>query len=83
MRHICLSFSVFIEFVVVVTYPVKFRHNIIHFTEVVRRWDFDWSYAFAWGGIIFSISSALFYCLSGRCVNMTIRTDAEVGETYE
>ena len=46
----------------VVIFPVKFGDDILN-SDTVRRWDFDWTYGFAWGAFIFSIGAALFFFL--------------------
>ncbi|KAH3890707.1 hypothetical protein DPMN_014792 [Dreissena polymorpha] len=53
-----LVLSTLIEFLVVLIFPIKFG-NDIQKTDVIRRWDFDWAYGFAWGGVIFSLGGAL------------------------
>ena len=47
---------------VVVIFPVKFGDDIVN-SETVMRWDFDWTYGFAWGAFIFSAGAAVFFLL--------------------
>ena len=48
----------------VIIFPVKFGDNIVN-SETVRRWDFDWTYGFAWGALIFSVGATIFFFLPG------------------
>ena len=57
-----VSVSAFLELLVVIIFPIKFGENISQ-SHLVRRWDFDWTYGFAWGGVIFSIGAAVFFLL--------------------
>ena len=47
---------------VVIIFPVKFSDNIVN-SELVMRWDYDWTYGFAWGAFIFSAGAAVFFLL--------------------
>lgn len=57
-----MSFVALLELIVVIIFPVKFGANI-QMVETVQRWDFDWTYGFAWGGLIFSLGAAIFFFL--------------------
>ncbi|KAL4224050.1 hypothetical protein ACF0H5_017507 [Mactra antiquata] len=70
-----------LEFVVVVTFPVKFGQDII-MVESVRRWEFDWAYGFAWGGLVFSIGAAVFFLLPNKHVYRTTRTKQSQNNNY-
>ncbi|XP_045172949.1 transmembrane protein 47-like [Mercenaria mercenaria] len=61
-----LSVVALLEFMVVVIFPVKFGEDIKK-AEAVRRWDFDWAYGFAWGGLLFSIGAAVFFVIPKSC----------------
>ncbi|XP_052801503.1 transmembrane protein 47-like [Mya arenaria] len=54
-----------LEFLVVVIFPVKFGEDIQK-SDQIKRWDFDWAYGFAWGGLIFSIGASLCYLVPGK-----------------
>ena len=58
---------------VVVIFPVKFGQDI-RYAEAVRRWDFDWAYGFAWGGLIFSIGAAVSFVLPMKCLTIKSET---------
>ncbi|XP_069135294.1 p53 apoptosis effector related to PMP-22-like [Argopecten irradians] len=45
-----------------IIFPIKFRESIQTFINV-KRWDFDWTYGFGWGGFIFSVAAAVFFFL--------------------
>ena len=55
---------------VVIIFPVKFGDDIIN-SETVKRWDFDWTYGFAWGAFIFSVGAVVFFFLPGGCKQET------------
>lgn len=48
---------------VVIIFPVKFGDDIIVHSDTVKRWDFDWTYGFAWGALIFSVGASVFFLL--------------------
>ncbi|XP_060573723.1 transmembrane protein 47-like [Ruditapes philippinarum] len=64
-----LSVVALLEFMVVVIFPVKFGQDI-RYAEAVRRWDFDWAYGFAWGGLIFSIGAAISFVMPMKCLSI-------------
>lgn len=78
-----LGVVAFLEFMVVVIFPVKFGHDIT-VVEAVRKWDFDWAYGFAWGGFIFSVGAALFYILPINCLLVKIKeVDKKYSKDYD
>ena len=74
ISFICLTLSAVLELLVVIIFPVKFGEDI-SLSHLVRRWDFDWTYGFAWGGVIFSIGAVVFFLLP-------IKSETEVTTFY-
>lgn len=78
-NNLILFLTAILEFVVVVTFPVKFGQDII-MVEAVRRWEFDWAYGFAWGGLVFSVGAAIFFLLPNKY--MYTRTKTSQNNNY-
>ncbi|KAL3856426.1 hypothetical protein ACJMK2_011188 [Sinanodonta woodiana] len=51
-----------LELMVAIIFPIKFGEDILGASNV-KRWDFDWTYGFAWGSFIFGVGSAGFFLL--------------------
>ncbi|KAK3083602.1 hypothetical protein FSP39_000114, partial [Pinctada imbricata] len=52
-----------------IVYPIMFSQDVL-FLEfdpqwqfTVRRWDFDWTYGFGWGGFIFAVPAIIFFLI--------------------
>ena len=64
-----IYFSVICDLLALIIYPVMFNQDILrlgygpYWEYRLKRWDFDWTYGFGWGGFIFAVPAVIFFLI--------------------